>query len=33
MDMKKMNADKAEFKKTLVPQWEAEAEKREATYK
>ncbi|ABV86158.1 ammonia-forming nitrite reductase cytochrome c552 subunit [Shewanella pealeana] len=33
MDMKKMNADKAEFKKTILPKWDAEAEKREATYK
>lgn len=33
MDMKKMNADKANFKKTLVPKWDAEAKKREATYK
>ncbi|GIU40688.1 cytochrome c-552 [Shewanella sairae] len=33
MDMKKMNADKAEFKKTVLPKWDAEAEKREATYK
>jgi nitrite reductase (cytochrome c-552) len=27
-----MNAEKAEFKKTLVPQWKEEAKKREATY-
>ncbi|MGS0726081.1 ammonia-forming cytochrome c nitrite reductase subunit c552, partial [Shewanella sp. 0m-11] len=33
MDMDKMNADKAEFKKTVLPKWDAEAEKREATYK
>ncbi|MGF1763850.1 ammonia-forming nitrite reductase cytochrome c552 subunit [Aliivibrio kagoshimensis] len=32
MDMDKMNAEKQEFLKTIVPQWEAEAEKREATY-
>ncbi|WP_424532345.1 ammonia-forming nitrite reductase cytochrome c552 subunit [Shewanella sp.] len=32
MDMKTMNAEKAEFKKTLVPQWKEEAKKREATY-
>ncbi|SQH75497.1 nitrite reductase, formate-dependent, cytochrome [Shewanella benthica] len=32
MDMKKMNADKAEFKKTVLPKWDAEAKKREATY-
>ncbi len=32
MDMKKMNADKAEFKKTELPKWDAEAAKREATY-
>ncbi|MCL1145117.1 ammonia-forming nitrite reductase cytochrome c552 subunit [Shewanella sp. 10N.261.52.F9] len=33
MDMKKMNADKAEFKKTILPKWDAEAKEREATYK
>jgi nitrite reductase (cytochrome c-552) len=33
MDMDKMNAEKQEFLKTLVPEWEAEAAKREATYK
>jgi len=33
MDMKTMNAEKAEFKKTLVPKWKEEAKKREATYK
>lgn len=32
MDMKKLNADKAEFKKTILPKWDAEAKKREATY-
>lgn len=32
MDMKKMNADKAEFKKNTLPKWDAEAAKREATY-
>jgi len=32
MDMKTMNAEKAEFKKTLVPKWKEEAKKREATY-
>jgi len=32
MDMKKMNADKADFKKNTIPKWEAEAKKREATY-
>jgi nitrite reductase (cytochrome c-552) len=32
MNMKTMNAEKAEFKKTLVPQWKEEAKKREATY-
>ncbi|MCG9695786.1 ammonia-forming nitrite reductase cytochrome c552 subunit [Shewanella sp. Isolate11] len=32
MDMKKMNADKEEFKKTVLPKWDAEAKKREATY-
>ncbi|NQZ51646.1 MAG: ammonia-forming cytochrome c nitrite reductase subunit c552, partial [Moritella sp.] len=32
MDMDKMHKDKAEFLKTLVPKWDAEAEKREATY-
>ncbi|MPY23159.1 ammonia-forming nitrite reductase cytochrome c552 subunit [Shewanella psychropiezotolerans] len=32
MDMKKLNADKAEFKKTVLPKWDAEAKKREATY-
>ncbi|MFC1519630.1 ammonia-forming nitrite reductase cytochrome c552 subunit [Pseudomonadota bacterium] len=32
MDMDKMNADKQKFLKDLVPQWDAEAEKREATY-
>jgi len=32
MDMEKMKKEKAEFLKTLVPKWEAEAEKREATY-
>ncbi|MBR9729383.1 ammonia-forming nitrite reductase cytochrome c552 subunit [Shewanella intestini] len=33
MDMKKLNAEKEHFKKTVVPKWEAEAKKREATYK
>ncbi|MCL1141244.1 ammonia-forming nitrite reductase cytochrome c552 subunit [Shewanella gaetbuli] len=33
MDMKKMNADKEAFKKNLVPKWQEEAKKREATYK
>lgn len=32
MDMDKMNADKQKFLKDLVPQWDAEAKKREATY-
>jgi len=32
MDMDKMNREKQEFLKTLVPEWEAEAAKREATY-
>ncbi|WP_110457263.1 ammonia-forming nitrite reductase cytochrome c552 subunit [Shewanella algidipiscicola] len=32
MDMKKMNADKEEFKKTVLPKWDAEAKQREATY-
>ncbi|MCP4323182.1 MAG: ammonia-forming cytochrome c nitrite reductase subunit c552, partial [Alteromonadales bacterium] len=32
MDMDKMNKEKQEFLKTLVPKWEAEAKKREATY-
>ncbi|WP_019617042.1 ammonia-forming nitrite reductase cytochrome c552 subunit [Psychromonas ossibalaenae] len=32
MDMEKMNKEKQEFLKTLVPEWEAEAEKREAAY-
>ncbi|WP_299795969.1 ammonia-forming nitrite reductase cytochrome c552 subunit [uncultured Shewanella sp.] len=32
MDMKKMNADKADFKKNTLPKWDAEAKKREATY-
>ena len=32
MDMDKMHKEKAAFLKTLVPKWEAEAEKREATY-
>ncbi|BCV67647.1 cytochrome c-552 [Shewanella carassii] len=33
MDMKKMVADKEEFKKNVLPKWDAEAKKREATYK
>ncbi len=33
MDMDKMNAEKAEFKKTVLPKWDAEAAAREATYK
>ena len=32
MNMKKMNKEKQDFLKTLVPKWEAEAKKREATY-
>jgi nitrite reductase (cytochrome c-552) len=32
MDMEGMEAEKQHFLDTLVPQWEAEAEKREATY-
>ena len=32
MDMDKMNKEKQDFLKTLVPEWEAEAKKREATY-
>ncbi|WP_156873963.1 ammonia-forming cytochrome c nitrite reductase subunit c552, partial [Psychromonas hadalis] len=32
MDMDKMNKEKQAFLKTLVPEWQAEAEKREATY-
>jgi nitrite reductase (cytochrome c-552) len=32
MDMDKMNADKQRFLKELAPKWDAEAEKREATY-
>ncbi|KIO36624.1 ammonia-forming nitrite reductase cytochrome c552 subunit [Shewanella sp. cp20] len=32
MDMKKLNGDKEEFKKTVLPKWDAEAKKREATY-
>ncbi|MEH6454119.1 MAG: ammonia-forming nitrite reductase cytochrome c552 subunit [Psychromonas sp.] len=32
MDMEKMNKEKQAFLETLVPEWEAEAEKREATY-
>jgi nitrite reductase (cytochrome c-552) len=32
MDMDKMNKEKQAFLETLVPQWDAEAEKREATY-
>lgn len=33
MDMKTMNAEKEAFKKNLVPKWQEEAKKREATYK
>lgn len=33
MDMKKMVADKEEFKKNVLPKWDAEAKMREATYK
>ncbi|NKF51323.1 ammonia-forming nitrite reductase cytochrome c552 subunit [Shewanella sp. WXL01] len=33
MDMKKMNAEKEAFKKNMLPKWDAEAKKREATYK
>ncbi|MGB5143917.1 MAG: ammonia-forming cytochrome c nitrite reductase subunit c552, partial [Shewanella indica] len=32
MDMKKMVADKEDFKKNVLPKWDAEAKKREATY-
>ncbi|MEI6897402.1 MAG: ammonia-forming nitrite reductase cytochrome c552 subunit [Psychromonas sp.] len=32
MDMEKMNEDKQTFLKTLVPQWDAQATEREATY-
>ena len=32
LDAEKMETDKAEFKKTLVPQWLEAAKKREATY-
>lgn len=32
MDMDAMNAEKEHFLKTVVPQWEEEAKKREATY-
>ncbi|MCH1929457.1 ammonia-forming nitrite reductase cytochrome c552 subunit [Shewanella sp. A25] len=33
MDMDKMNAEKENFKKEVLPKWDAEAKKREATYK
>ncbi|WP_345859576.1 ammonia-forming nitrite reductase cytochrome c552 subunit [Shewanella algae] len=33
MDMKKMVSDKEDFKKNVLPKWDAEAKKREATYK
>jgi nitrite reductase (cytochrome c-552) len=32
MNMDAMNAEKQNFLKTVVPKWEAEAEKREASY-
>ena len=32
LDMDKLNAEKQEFIKTVLPQWEKEAEEREATY-
>lgn len=32
MDMDGMNAEKEHFLKTVVPKWDEEAEKREATY-
>lgn len=32
MDMDKMNADKAEFLKTIVPEWDKQAKVREASY-
>ena len=32
MDMKKMVSDKEDFKKNVLPKWDAEAKKREATY-
>ncbi len=31
--MKKMVSDKEDFKKNVLPKWDAEAKKREATYK
>ncbi|MCS6234444.1 ammonia-forming nitrite reductase cytochrome c552 subunit [Shewanella baltica] len=33
MDMEKMNAEKEAFKKDMLPKWDEEAKKREATYK
>jgi len=33
MDMDKMNAEKEAFKKDMLPKWDEEAKKREATYK
>lgn len=33
MDMDKMNAEKEAFKKDVLPKWDEEAKKREATYK
>ncbi|ABN60319.1 ammonia-forming nitrite reductase cytochrome c552 subunit [Shewanella baltica] len=33
MDMEKMNAEKEVFKKDMLPKWDEEAKKREATYK
>ncbi|MCS6116547.1 ammonia-forming nitrite reductase cytochrome c552 subunit [Shewanella baltica] len=33
MDMEKMNAEKEAFKKDMLPKWDEDAKKREATYK
>lgn len=33
IDIEKLNAEKAEFKKNMLPKWDEEAKKREATYK
>lgn len=33
MDMEKMNTEKEAFKKDMLPKWDEEAKKREATYK
>ncbi len=33
LDMAKLNAEKAEFNKTVLPEWKKQAEAREATYK